>query len=93
MADNDIIKILERMREEDPDGLSSDVFNYINQQKSEIESLELEIMTLKDKSSIECLLGVIEGVAVTFDEKYANPICEAVEAIDEILNKGAYNGQ
>lgn len=44
-------------------------------------------MTLKDKATVERLLGVIEGVAFAFDDKYAQPICDAVVNIDEILDK------
>lgn len=48
-------------------------------------------MTLKDKSKIERLLGVIEGIAFALDNKYAQPICDAVATIDEILNKELNN--
>lgn len=44
-------------------------------------------MTLKDKSTIERLLGVIEGIAFALDDKYAQPICDAIANIDEILDK------
>lgn len=30
-------------------------------------------MTLKDKSTVERLLGVIEGIAFALDDKYAQP--------------------
>lgn len=49
-------------------------------------------MTLKDKATVERLLGVIEGIAFAIDDKYAQPICDAIVNIDEILNKeGADN--
>lgn len=49
-------------------------------------------MTLKDKSTVERLLGVIEGVAFALDVKYQIPICDAIANIDEILEKeGAEN--
>lgn len=44
-------------------------------------------MTLKDKSTVERLLGVIEGIAFALDDKYAQPICDAIANIDEILDK------
>ena len=44
-------------------------------------------MTLKDKSTIERMLGVIEGIAFALDNNYSQPICDAVATIDEILNK------
>ena len=49
-------------------------------------------MTLKDKATVERLLGVIEGIAFCIDDKYAQPICDAIANIDEILDKeGADN--
>ncbi|MBP3922019.1 MAG: hypothetical protein J6D27_03550 [Ruminiclostridium sp.] len=48
MTDNDIIKNLERLSEEDPDGFSSDVLNYINGQKTEIDNLNSELTLLKN---------------------------------------------
>lgn len=49
-------------------------------------------MTLKDKATVERLLGVIEGMAFALDDKYAQPICDAIANIDEILDKeGADN--
>ena len=38
------------------------------------------------------LLGVIEGIAFALDDKYAQPIYDAIANIDEILDKdGADN--
>lgn len=49
-------------------------------------------MTLKDKATVERLLGVIEGITFALDDKYAHPICDAIANIDEILEKeGAEN--
>lgn len=48
-------------------------------------------MTLKDKSTVERLLGVIEGIAFALDDKYAQPICDAIANIDEILNSEGDN--
>ena len=44
-------------------------------------------MTTKDKSAIQRLLGVIEGVAYTLDDKAGVTIQDSVTAIDEILEK------
>ena len=40
LIDNEIIKALERMSEEDPDGFSNDILDFINRQKAEVESLK-----------------------------------------------------
>ncbi len=40
LIDNEIIKDLERMSEEDPDGFSNDILDFINRQKAEVESLK-----------------------------------------------------
>ena len=49
-------------------------------------------MTLIDKSAIHRMLGKIEGVAFVLEERYANPLLDAVEVIDSILDKeGADN--
>lgn len=51
-------------------------------------------MTLKDKATVERLLGVIEGIAFAMDDKYSQPICDAIVSIDEILDKeGADNAR
>ena len=51
-------------------------------------------MTLKDKSTVERLLGVIEGIAFAMDDRLAQPICDAIANIDEILDKeGAEDDQ
>ena len=44
-------------------------------------------MTLIDKSAIHRMLGKIEGVAFVLEERYANPLLDAVEVIDSILDK------
>ncbi len=44
-------------------------------------------MTLKDKSTIQRMLGKIEGVAFTVDDKIATPLLDAIEVIDCILDK------
>ena len=45
MKDNEILKALERMSEEDAEGFSSDVLDLINRQQAEIERLESIIST------------------------------------------------
>lgn len=44
-------------------------------------------MTAKDKSTIERKLGVIEGVALGLDGKYAEPLLDSVLTISEILDR------
>lgn len=44
-------------------------------------------MTLKDKETIQRMLGKIEGVAFVVDDKIANPILDAIEVIDCILDR------
>lgn len=39
MADNEIVKALERMSEEDPNGFSNDVLDLVKRQKTEIDRL------------------------------------------------------
>lgn len=44
-------------------------------------------MTLKDKSTIQRMLGKIEGVAFVLDDKTATPLLDAIEVIDYILER------
>ena len=44
-------------------------------------------MTLKNIATVERLLGVIEGVTFALDNKYAQPICECITTISEIINR------
>lgn len=44
-------------------------------------------MELKDKETIQRMLGKIEGVAFCVDDKIATPLLDAIEVIDCILNK------
>ena len=38
-------------------------------------------------STIDRMLGKIEGVAFTLEDKYATPILDAVEVIDSVLKE------
>lgn len=51
-------------------------------------------MTSEDKSTIQRMLGKIEGVAFVVDDKFAAPLLDALEVIDAVLDKeaGAENG-
>lgn len=49
MRENEIVKALERMREEDPDGFSSDVLGVINRQKAEKEELDFEFIRTRNE--------------------------------------------
>jgi hypothetical protein len=44
-------------------------------------------MTLEDKSTIQRMLGRIEGVAFLLDHNYGDAILDALETIDSILDK------
>ena len=44
-------------------------------------------MELKDKETIQRMLGKIEGVAFVVDNKIATPLLDAVEVIDCILDR------
>lgn len=44
-------------------------------------------MKLTDKSTIHRMLGKIEGVAFALEDRYANPLLDAVEVIDSVLDK------
>lgn len=44
-------------------------------------------MTDYDKSTIQRMFGVIEGVAMLLDKRYAEPILNSVRVIDETLKK------
>lgn len=44
-------------------------------------------MTLEDKTTIQRMLGKVEGVAFVLDDKFAAPLLDAIEVIDAILDK------
>ena len=44
-------------------------------------------MTLKDKETIQRMLGTIEGIAFVVENKYSEPLFNAVQIIDEIISK------
>lgn len=44
-------------------------------------------MTAKDKSTIQRMLGKIEGVAFIVDDKIATPLLDAIEVIDCVLDR------
>lgn len=44
-------------------------------------------MTLKDKETIQRMIGKIEGVAFVVEDKIATPLLDAIELIDCILDK------
>ena len=51
-------------------------------------------MTLNDISTIQRMLGKIEGVAMVIENIYASPIFDALEVMDSILDReeGEDNG-
>ena len=44
-------------------------------------------MTLKDKETIQRMLGKIEGVTFVVEGRIATPLLDAIELIDCILDK------
>ncbi len=44
-------------------------------------------MKLKDKCTIQRMLGWIEGISVGLDDKLSAQLCDAVEVIDGIIDK------
>jgi hypothetical protein len=44
-------------------------------------------MTAKYKSTIQRMLGKIEGVAFILDDKFGTPLLDAVEVIDCVLDR------
>ena len=50
-------------------------------------------MTAKDKSTIQRMLGKIEGVAFVVDVKFATPLLDAIKVIDCILKREDGKGE
>lgn len=44
-------------------------------------------MNLKDKETMQRMLGKIEGVAFVLEDKFASPLLDAIEVIDCILDR------
>ena len=44
-------------------------------------------MDIKDKSTIQRMLGKIEGVAFVVEDKIAVPLLDAIEVIDAVLDR------
>jgi hypothetical protein len=44
-------------------------------------------MTLKDKATIQRMIGKIEGVAFVADDKIATALLDAIEVIDCVLDR------
>ena len=49
-------------------------------------------LTLKDYETIQRMLGKIEGVTFTLAYKEANPILDALEVLDGILDRAREGG-
>lgn len=72
MNDGEIIKGLQRMSNEDPDGFSSDVLALINRQQAEIERLDAESQVMRNAtkvytSEINCLREEIKNLETTLN--------------------------
>lgn len=44
-------------------------------------------MTLKDKETIQRMLGQIEGIGYALDDKFADPLFGCIEIISDILDR------
>ena len=44
-------------------------------------------MTLEEISTIQRMLGKIEGVAMVIEEKFASPLFDALEVLDGIFDR------
>jgi hypothetical protein len=44
-------------------------------------------MTLKDRETIQRMLGKIEGVAFVVDDKIARPLLDAIEVINCVIGR------
>lgn len=82
MTDNDIIKRVERLSEEDPDGFSSDILNYINSLKATIQQLQLSTMVCEQRELI-----IENSKLITLN--WGNPLVVAIksEAIREFAEE------
>lgn len=85
MTDNDIIKNLKRLSEEDPDGFSSDVLNYINRLKAEIERLKTRYNDLLASETEQFQ----KGYNIGSDDAYKRAKSEAIREFAEELKKRA----
>lgn len=80
--DNGVIRNLERLSEEDPDGFSSDVLNYINSLKAKIQQLQVSTMVCEQRDLI-----IENSKLITLN--WGNPLVVAIksEAIREFAEK------
>lgn len=70
--DDDIIKGLQRMSEEDPDGFSADVLDLINRQRTEIDNLnkQMEWLTGYNGNLINANTALSEEILAAKTEAY-----------------------
>ena len=90
MTDNEIIKALERMSEEDPAGFSSDVLDLINRQKAEIERLnetkdEWKLSAINKARRVDELTNEI--AKLKFSSMIGATRAEAIKEFAERLHK------
>ncbi len=79
-TDNEIIKTLKRMTEEDPDGFSTDILDLINRQKAEIERL---------KALAEAIKEFADKAVEKLTENYSGKYCRWIDdTIDSLLKEG-----
>ena len=80
-TNNEIIKALKRMIEEDPDGFSADILDLINRQKAEIE--RLKALAENGASAIDTNNRLIQKIAETTAEAIKEFADKAVEKLTE----------
>lgn len=97
MTDNEIIKALERMSEEDADGFSNDILNFINRQYAEIDNLNCVIVSAeqqiklassvvdRQKAEIERLKTEKDNLIKTYAECQIDFLKEFVKEHKEIM--------
>ena len=86
MTDNEIIKALERMSEEDPAGFSSDILDLIKRQRTEIEKVKNE----KVKHHLIYTAVIDEDVLKkVMDERLKKVECDSIKVRNETIKEFA----
>lgn len=100
--DNEIIRGLERMSEEDPDGFSSDLLNLINSLKAEIDNLNSELTLLKndnkhlkglyedEKAKVEKAKGKVIDICKRLKTTKSEAVREFAKKIDQLFDRYAH---
>lgn len=89
MKDNEIIKALERMSEEDPDGFSSDILGVINRKEAEIE--RLQSMNQAKLDTIHDCRAELETVKSEAYKEFADEFLEKLNQENDLYVRCAKN--